>query len=360
MEDRRLRVAFYCDSNEIGGAEISLANLLGSLEPRIETVVVGTDDSVVEWLASQRPTTTSVVLPRIQSKLHLRAIIAHFKAIRRLRPDILQVNLNSPWASDWAILFGLLTPGVRVIAVEHLPQPIPRLAWRVVKRLTAPRLAAHVAVGERSAVEIASMSGVPRDSVRTIHNGVPDLKLARLPRLSEGLVIGSLGRLEPQKGYDLLVRALPELPDVTAVIVGEGRERGRLIQLARRLKVSERLVLVGWSEEARRHLTTFDLFVLSSRFEGGPPLVVIEAMLAGLPVVATDVHNVSDAVVDGETGILIPPEDVGALAQAVNTLLEDPVRRRNFGRSGRKLVLERFSIDAMATAYGMLYDEVTR
>jgi glycosyltransferase involved in cell wall biosynthesis len=360
MKDRRLRVAFYCDSNEIGGAETSLANLLGSLEPRIEAVVVGTDGSVVEWLASHRPAATSVVLPRIRSKLHLRAIAAHFKAIRSLRPDILQVNLNSPWASDWAILFGLATPRTRVIAVEHLPQPIPRLAWRVLKRLTAPRLAAHVAVGERSAVEVASISGVPHDSIRTIYNGVPDLKLASLPRRSDEFVIGSLGRLEPQKGYDLLVRALPELPKVTAVVVGEGRERDRLAQLARRLKVSKRLVLAGWSEEARRHLTTFDLFILPSRFEGGPPLVVIEAMLAGLPVVATDVHNVKEAVLDGETGLLIPPEDVPAIAGAVRTLLDDPLRRRRMGQRGRKLALERFSIDAMAKAYETLYDEVTR
>jgi glycosyltransferase involved in cell wall biosynthesis len=356
---RALRVAFYSDSDEIGGAEISLATLLGALAARIDAVVVGTDGRVVEWLASHRAAAETVLLPRIRGKLHLRAIVAHFRAIRRLRADILQVNLTSPWASGWAILAGLTAPGVKVVAVEHLPLPMPRRG-RIVKRLTARRLAGQVAVGESSAGRVASMSGVPLERVRTIYNGVPDSKPAQLPRPSGELVVGSLGRLDAQKGFDLLVRALPELAETTVILVGAGRERGRLEQLAERLQVSERLLLVGWSEEARRHLTTFDVFVLPSRYEGGPPLAVIEAMLARLPVIATDVPNVPEAVVDGETGILVPPEDVRALAEAVRSLLGDPARRREMGRRGRRLALERFGVGAMASAYEALYDELMR
>jgi glycosyltransferase involved in cell wall biosynthesis len=357
--ERRLRVAFYCDSDRLGGAEASLANLLAALDPEIDAVVVGTDHHVVEWIASHRAGAATLVLRRVGTKWKARAIVEHFRALRRLRPDILQVNLNTPGASPWAVLCGLASPGVRVIAVEHLPQPIPRLPRRAVKRLTNPHLAAHVAVGERSAEELARLIGVSRSSIRTIHNGVPDLELEGLPRSTNGPVIGSIGRLDPQKGYDVLVRALRELPGVTAVVVGEGAEREGLVDLARRLDVSDRLRLVGWSDEPRRFLTTFDLFVLPSRFEGFP-LGVVEAMLAGVPVVATDVGSVAEAVVDGETGLLVPAGDPSALARAVRELLDDRARMQEMSRRGRARAGSQFTLEEMAKAYEALYQEVVR
>jgi glycosyltransferase involved in cell wall biosynthesis len=172
-------------------------------------------------------------------------------------------------------------------------------------------------------------------------------------------VIGSLGRLEPQKGYDVLVHSLSELPGVTAVIVGEGSERGRLVRLAERLGVSERLVLPGRSDDARRYLTIFDVFVLPSRFEAFP-LAIVEAMLAEVPVVATDVGSVSEAVLEGQTGTLVARDDPSSLAGAVRDLLEDPQRARELGRRGREVAVERFTSAAMARAFEALYDEVTR
>ena len=357
--DGTLRVAFYSDSGEIGGAEASLANLVAALGPRIQAVVVGVDRRVVEWVAGHRPAATTVLLPRIRSEWDLGAMAAHFRAFRRLRPHILHVNLNATGASPWAILSGRATRGPRIVAVEHLPLPIRSLRRRLLERLVAPCLTAHVAVGDRSAGEVARFMGVPRSSIRTIHNGVPELDVEPLPRHTDGPVIGSLGRLDEQKGFDVLVRALAELPDVTAVVVGEGSERDRLVQLGERLGVSEQLVLPGWSDEARRYLTAFDVFVLPSRFEGFP-LVVVEAMLAGLPVVATDVGSVSEALLEGETGVLVPAEDPAALARAVRDLLADPARAREMGLNGRRRALARFTVAAMAGAYEALWDEVVR
>jgi len=356
---RPVRVAFYCDADEVGGAEVSLGNLLAALSPRIDAVVVGTNRHVVDWLGGHRPEAPRKLLSPIANDLELRPIAEHFRAIRRLRPDILHVSLNSPWASHWAILFGLAIPDVRVVAVEQLPQPTTRVRRRALKRLTAPRLAAHVAVGERSSREVARLAGVRPESIRTIYNGVPEVELEPLPRPGEGPVIGSLGRLEPQKGFDVLVQSLRELPDVTAVIVGNGSERDRLVRLAERLDVSDRLVLPGRRDDARRYLTTFDVFVLPSRFEAFP-LAIVEAMLAGLPVVATSVGSVAEAVVDGQTGRLVSPDEPSSLAGAVRDLLEDPEGARELGRRGREAAMERFTSSAMARAFEELYDEVTR
>lgn len=352
-----LRVAFYSDAEEIGGAETSLANLVGAVARRIDAVVVGTDRSVVDRIASNRPGTPTVLLPVIGGKWSVRAIVAHARAFRRLRPDVVHVNVNATGASPWAILAARAAPGARVVAVEHLPHPIRRRRRRLLARVTSKLLAAHVAVGERSAGDTARFIGVPRASLRVIANGVPDVDLAPLPRPAAGPTVGSLGRLEKQKAYDVLVRALPGLPACTAVIVGEGREREPLVRLAESLGVSERLVLHGWSDEARRHLTTFDVFVLPSRSEG-LPLALIEAMLAGLPVVASDVGDVREIVEEGITGLLVQPEDATGLTMALESLLRDPLLRSAMGERGRRRALDLFSVGAMASSFEALYEEV--
>ena len=354
---RHISVIFYTDASEVGGAELSLGNLLSALSPRIEATVAGTSEAVVARVAAHRPRASTVVLSPIHGFTHLAAMLEHFRAFRRLGADVLHVNLNATGASPWALAMGIAVPGVRVVAVEHLAHPIRRARRRALARLLCGRLAAHVAVGQRAARDVARYLGRPERSVRTIHNGVPDVELEALPRPSESPVVGSIGRLDGQKAYDVLVRALPQLPDVTAVVIGEGEERGPLVELAGSLGVAERMLLPGWSDEPRRHLRTFDVFVLPSRVEG-LPLVLIEAMLAGVPVVATDVGSVAEAVVDGSTGLLVPPEDPDALAAAIASLLRDPGLRREMGVRARERAIELFTADAMAARYEALYDEL--
>jgi glycosyltransferase involved in cell wall biosynthesis len=171
--------------------------------------------------------------------------------------------------------------------------------------------------------------------------------------------VGSLGRLAPQKGYDVLVRALAELPDVNAVIVGDGEERKRLHALATELGVSERLHILGWESDPRNYLTSFDLFVLPSRYEGFP-LSIVEAMQAGLPVVASDVGSVAEAL-DGErAGLLVAPDDVGALVRAIAGLLADEERRARLGAHAREVALARYTSRAMADGFMRLYERGAR
>jgi glycosyltransferase involved in cell wall biosynthesis len=355
----RIRVGFYCDAHEVGGAEVSLAHLLANLSPRFDPVVLGTDAEVIERIIAGRPETATVALPPIRSRRDVRAIAAHAGAIRRLRPDVLHISLNRPWGSYWAVLAGLVTPRVRVVAVEKLPRFSPLRRHRIYKRLTSPFLDAHVTLGERSARTVAELSGVSRERIRTIPSGVPDLPLEPLSRPTDGPVIGSLGRVERQKGFDILVRALPELPDVTVVVVGDGSEREQLVGLADSLGVSDRITFTGWSDRARRHLTTFDLYVQPSRLEA-QGLGIAEAMLAELPVVAAAVGGIPDVVVHGHTGLVVPPEDPPALAAAIRELLADPARMSEMGRRGRERALERFTAEAMTEGFEALYVELTR
>jgi len=358
--DRRppaVRVAYYCDAAEVGGAEISLGNLLAALDRRVRPTVIATSAEVAERVVAGRPDAAVELVPQIHRKRDIASIAAHFRALRGLRPDVAHVVLDNPWASHWGQIAALSTRGVRTVAVEQLVLPPPRRKNVRLKRLLTSRLAAHVAVGERAAREIETLAGLRAGSIRTIHNGIADVELVPLPRPADGPIVGSVGRLEHQKGYDTLLRALVELPGVTAVLVGEGTQRGPLEARAAELGVADRVLLPGWSDEARRHLTTFDVFCLPSRFEAFP-LAVLEAMLAGLPVVASDVGSVAEAVHQGETGLLVRPDDPAGLATALRALVGDPDRARALGEAGRRLALERFTVGAMARAYESLYDEV--
>jgi glycosyltransferase involved in cell wall biosynthesis len=212
-------------------------------------------------------------------------------------------------------------------------------------------------VGEHAARLIEQEARLRAGSVRTIYNGVPDDRIERLPRLAEGLVVGSVGRLDEQKAYDVLIAALPSLPDVTVVLVGDGPARAKLEELARHHGVADRVIFTGWQAEARRYLGGFDVFVLPSRYEGFP-LSIIEAMLACLPVVATDVGSVSECVLAGETGAVVPPDDGNRLAETIRMLLESADLRMRMGEQGRERAISLFSVDAMARSYEQLYAEI--
>jgi glycosyltransferase involved in cell wall biosynthesis len=354
-EVRPVRLTVYTDAVARGGAEQSLHNLLSQLGPHIDASVLGVDQELGEWLASARPGTTlhTVTLPR--GKFNFASILEHIRAVRRLRPDILHANLHTTFAGQYGILAGLLAPGACVVAVEQSPIGSGSRVQRLTKRFASRRLAAHVSVGQRSARMVEEVVGLTPGTVLTIYNGVPVEQAPARERRGPAPVVGSLGRLSHEKGFDFLIRALP-LIDARVVLVGDGPERAELEALAAKLGVRDRLEITGWTDDARSYLSTFDVFCLPSRFEGFP-LTIPEALLAGLPVVASDVGSVPEAVLE-TTGLLVPPGDPAALAAALQTLLDDPDLRRRLGEGGRILAQERFTAPTMARAFEKLYDDL--
>jgi glycosyltransferase involved in cell wall biosynthesis len=248
---------------------------------------------------------------------------------------------------------------VRVVSVEHSAIPSPDPWQRTLRRALMRRVSAHVAVGERAARLVEGYVGLPAGAVRTIHNGVPDAPSGAARTLAPAPVVGTVTRVDRHKGLDVLVEALRELPEAHGVVVGEGPELPALRELARSRGVGERLTMTGFDPDARGVLEGFDVFVLPSLFESFP-LSVLEAMLAARPVVASDVGSVAEAVIDGETGLLVPPGDASALVAALRRLLDDPELRRRMGERGRSLARERFTAAGMARDYERLYAEVLR
>jgi glycosyltransferase involved in cell wall biosynthesis len=352
-----VRLVAYTDNVELGGADLSLRHLLARLRPDIDVTVLGVAQPIVERVASARPSAAVRVVPRPRSGHDARSLLAHLAALRELAPDVLHANLSSPWSCQYAVAAAALLRRPKIVAVYQLVVPPIGAGQLRAKRLTARSVDAHVGVGEQTSREVEAVVGLPAGSVHTIHNGVPDEPTATLPHPTRRPVIGAVGRLEHQKGFDVLLRALADVPEASLSIAGDGSERATLERLANELRVADRVQWHGWSDDPRGLLGAFDVFAVPSRFEGFP-LVILEALLARTFVVAADVGSVAESVVDGETGLLVPSEDPRALAAALRRGLADEAFRRRLGDQGRQLVLERFTADHMSRGFVSLYDEL--
>jgi glycosyltransferase involved in cell wall biosynthesis len=143
---------------------------------------------------------------------------------------------------------------------------------------------------------------------------------------------------------------------VHLVLIGDGPERAALEQLVADLELGRRVTMPGWSDEASGRLRSFDVLALPSRSEG-LPLVLLEAMHAGVPIVATTVGGVPDAVEDGRSALLVPPDDVAALTSALRRLCSDEALRHRLGAAAQ-VEGRRFTVEAMARSYETLYDQL--
>ncbi|MGQ9512036.1 MAG: glycosyltransferase family 4 protein [Thermodesulfitimonas sp.] len=206
------------------------------------------------------------------------------------------------------------------------------------------------------------------EQVVTIYNGVDPEEFrisesravlrTRLGLPVDTPVVGTVARLAPQKGVRYLIEAAGLLPPGRQpffVIVGDGPLRGELERLAA-ASAGGRFFFTGMREDLPALLNAFDLFVLPSVSEGFG-LAALEAMAAALPVVATTVGGIPEVVVDGETGILVPPRDAAALAAAIGRLLGDPELAAKMGQAGRERVRKLFTVERMARAVMALYEE---
>jgi glycosyltransferase involved in cell wall biosynthesis len=217
----------------------------------------------------------------------------------------------------------------------------------------------------RPLARLLARRGVQEARLRTIVNawrpvGLPlprDEARRALGVPSDDWRLGFVGRLSAEKGPDVLVDAASQLePAVSLSFIGEGRERGVLEARARTRGFGARVTWHGTVPDAARVLPAFDAIVLSSRTEG-TPIVLFEAMAAGVPIVATAVGGVPDVVTDREA-ILVPAEDPDALAEAIRSVRADPVSAATRAAAARQRLADRYATGPWLAAYEAVYREV--
>jgi glycosyltransferase involved in cell wall biosynthesis len=338
----------------IGGSERHLLTLLPALAERgIEPIFVGLDDpawSATDFYGGLQVPAVRIVSPRDFDPLLL------VRLARTLRADIVHTHLVH------ADVYGGLAArlrGTHLVSTKHNDDPFRVGPFRFVERSLshlADRVVTITDALHRFTVESV---GVPADKVETIHyglDGVPEAWGVNPPDDVPGgaRVLLAVARLTEQKGIDVAIRALAELPgDTVLVVLGDGPERAALLRLARELGLERRVFLLGRVPDVTAWLDRATLLVHPARWEGFG-LAVLEAMLAGLPVVATNVSALPELVVDGETGVLVPPDDAEALTRGIAQALETP----QLGAHGLERAHSEFSVGRMADRTAALYFKV--
>lgn len=200
-----------------------------------------------------------------------------------------------------------------------------------------------------------------------IHNGLDPLpfqqaaaaRVAFPGETSQELSVIFVGRLASPKDFETLLAAFEQISIGNLILVGDGPLRSRIERFVEERGLSSRVVLLGERTDIPECLAASDVFVLPSRWEG-LPLTIIEAMMAGLPVVASRVGGVPELVENGVTGFLVPFGDAAALAKTIQKLLDDKELRLRLGRAGREKAMKEFTLARMLTATQTVYEEVLR
>ena len=229
---------------------------------------------------------------------------------------------------------------------EVVPRPVFRQVGDVDAVIATSQAVAEMAVGK-----------VPH----VVYPGIQVLHGSALPTNKTGRVIGTTRRLVRSKGIDHLIRSIallrPEFPDIRLEIAGLGPEQAHLEQEAEALGLANNVRFLGWQMDVEPLLSRWDIFAMPS-LEEGFGIAALEAMAAGLPVVATAVGGVPELVEHGRTGLLVPPADEPALAEAFRALLRNPEQRRLMAIAGLNRAAEQFSMDRMVSQVEKIYDDL--
>jgi glycosyltransferase involved in cell wall biosynthesis len=360
------RVVYFTDSEAMGGAEQALLMLISTLDTRrwTPTLFHHGGRGIAPLIGQLRELgVPDVVVPRMPRLRSVGGLAYLVRTLRASQPSVFHANLNRPDSCRSALLAATIARVPTIVATQHFfgeAQPPARRRHRLAVRGVDRFIAVSHDTGERLRTWL---SGSAR--VTVVHNGISldrfssdasDVHSHARTTPSRGVVL-AVGRLVQRKGYHHLLDAAVRLPGVRILLAGEGPERFALEERARALGVSGRVEFLGHREDVPELLSSCDVFVLPSLFEGHP-LSVLEAMAAGRPVVATDSGGTREAVVHGETGLLVPAGDPAALAEAILSMLTDPARARRMGAAGRVRVHEEFSAQGMVHRVTRLYDEL--
>ena len=331
----------------IGGSERHLLALLPGLAALgVEPLFVGLDDP--DWDPEPFYEQLSVPALRLRTahELDPRLVVRLRGALRGA--DLVHTHLVH------ADVYGALARGDRkLVSTKHNDDPFRTGGFRFAERALTRRAARVIAITEALRRFTVDRVGLPAAKVEVVHYGLDapppawgaDVEVA----LPDGArVVLAVCRLVPQKGLDVAVRALArvreEEPRAVLVVLGEGSERPRL--------AGEGVYLPGRVGDVAAWLERAELLVHPARWEGFG-LALLEAMLAGKPVVATRVSSIPEIVVDGETGLLVPADDAGALAQAILHVLRDP---GTLGAAGLARARSEFSVERMSRRTLAVYE----
>ena len=351
-----MRLLLVADSLDVGGAEWHVVNLASALAEQGHRITLAcTVEGVLASLAEQAGISVRPLLHHlVKRRQSPRYAWKLAKLVRQSQFDLVHAHM---YASALASAYALLGTTIPLVITEH-----SQANWRSQYACRCSQWsysqARHIiAVSREIRRRLIEQEGVPSDRISVIMNALPPVSEQHksiqpdLPAaLRNGLLVGVAARLQPEKGVAYFLEAaahvLQFLPEVHFLVMGDGPQRKELQAYVEQLGVQEHVHFLGFRLDARAIIGLLDVLVVPSLSEG-TPLVTLEAMSAGVPVVASAVGGIPEQIRHQCEGLLFPPGDAMALAEAVLHLLQNPTWMRQLGEAGRQRALSRFSFTAM-------------
>ncbi len=359
-------VLYLSTSSGPGGAERVISNLAASLDPEKYRAILCLFRP--GWLQerSENHAVRTYIIP-MHGMTDWRWILRIRHLLREERVDLIHAH---EFDANVHGAFVAKLSGIPLVATIHGKNYFweklrRRLAYRLVSRC-----ATMVAVSENLKQFIVENVGISAGRVQVLYNGVEGSphceggsvdecrKELGLPK--DDQVVGVVGNLYPVKGHQYLIAGIPavleQCPNTSFVFAGRGQLEAELTEQVYRLGLEKRVHFIGLRQDIPRILAMLDVFVLPSLSEG-LSMAILEAMVAGKPVVATRVGGNPELVVDGETGFLVPPRDSQALAESMVVLLTNKKLAAQLAENGKRRAEGQFSLGNMVRAYQTLYDD---
>lgn len=358
-----MRILQICSAREIGGGERHLADLANNLAARGHEVSVAiVPGSPLRAELSALAPQNLIALP-MRNALSVGSSLRLKRFVRERRIEIIHAHV----ARDYPLAaLAVGRAGARLVLTRHVLFPLSRI-----HRLTLRRTSRVIAVSRAVADGLRAQKIFADDKIVTIPNGIDVERFGRRREAAsrrdrKRIRVGMVGHLAPIKGQEDFIRAAAIVcqtrDEVDFIIAGEdksrdGQNRANLEKLISEFDLQDRIQLTGWIDDVADLLATLDVFVSPARSEPFG-LSIVEAMAAGVPVIATASEGAREIIDMDESGRLVPIGDVGALAKVVADILDDAKERDRLARNARAVAASRFTVQRMVESTEQLYREV--
>lgn len=370
-----MKILLYTDTPQTGGAELQIFLLAKFLDKKTFTpiLVCSNYSQLDKWCENFEKEGIRVIRLQVKHKHNPQHLIQLRKIIKAENPDILHIHIWNPASCRYA----LTIKKIPIIVTEHDPFKL-NIFKTLIKKHLLKKVHKIIAISRHNKKILAQLYPQQKAKIAVIHNGIDTvwwqsqllrftdeerkkIKEEAFQAKENTLIVITVAELHERKGQKYLLQAIPEIvkkfPNVKFIFIGGGPNRENLENLAKKLHIENHVEFLGKQKEIPKFLKSSDIFCLPSCREAFG-LVNLEAMITGLPVIATRTGGIPEVIIDNKTGLLVESENSRELSRTLEKLIADPQLRNRLADAGQKRLLKNFTAIKMAQEYEKIYASI--